>query len=136
MNTSIVIGPDVIAVRPDSTHEYVIDTAAVAKGYGVSPAVTRIRRTGAEIEGHRLRLSQLARMRDFELRTLTNAIEQARRIHAENRSAIESLGSPDPSQIPPALIEAERLRKTINKELSHEEHQRSTERAGEPLLPV
>lgn len=41
MSTAIVIGPDVIPVRPDADHEYVIDTAAVAKGYGVTSEMVR-----------------------------------------------------------------------------------------------
>ena len=41
MSTSITIGSDVIPVRPDETPEYLVETALVAKGYGVSVETIR-----------------------------------------------------------------------------------------------
>lgn len=37
----ITIGRDVIPVRPDEQHVYLVETALVAKGYGVAPNVIR-----------------------------------------------------------------------------------------------
>lgn len=41
MSISITIGSDVIPVRPDETHEYLVETALVAKGYGISSDAVR-----------------------------------------------------------------------------------------------
>ncbi len=43
--TIIQIDSDQIPVRPDETHEYVVETALVAKGYGVSEDVIRQHKT-------------------------------------------------------------------------------------------
>jgi hypothetical protein len=41
MVSNITVGNDTIPVRPDEAHEYVVETALVAKGYGVSAGVIR-----------------------------------------------------------------------------------------------
>lgn len=41
MNASLIIGGEVIPVRADINHVYLLETALVAKGYGVSPEVIR-----------------------------------------------------------------------------------------------
>jgi hypothetical protein len=41
MVSNITVGNDTIPVRPDEAHEYVVETALVAKGYGVSAALLR-----------------------------------------------------------------------------------------------
>lgn len=42
MNTpAITIDQDVILVRPDAEHEYVLETSLVAQGYGVNPGTIR-----------------------------------------------------------------------------------------------
>lgn len=38
---AIIIDNDVIPVRPDSGHEYTIETSLVAKGYGIAENVIR-----------------------------------------------------------------------------------------------
>jgi hypothetical protein len=61
MMSNITVGNDTIPVRPDEVHEFVIETALVAKGYGVSKNVIELhksRRASELVEGKHWVLSK------------------------------------------------------------------------------